>query len=381
MRATFTIGRIAGIPVGVNWSVLIIFGLIAYGLSANRFPAVAPGQPGWAYGAAGVGAALAFFGGLLAHEISHALVARRNGIEVSGITLWLFGGVAQLESEARGPGAELRIAGIGPLVSFVLAAIFAGIAAALAVTGELGLPLQVFSWLALINAALVVFNIVPAAPLDGGRLLRAALWRLRGDRDWAARVSSRVGQGFGLVLIAVGFWLLLRPGFGFGGIWLAVVGWFLFGAASAEHRGAQVPDHGGRPGRGSARGVRVRQVMTTDPTVAPAGLSVAQFIDSYLFTHRFATFPLIDQQGGPAGLVTMNRIRSVPEQRRSTTRLSDIACPPEEVPSASPDEPLRALMSRMDGCSDGHALVWQSGFLVGVVSPSDIDRAVSGTTS
>ena len=377
MRASFTIGRIAGIPVGVNWSVLIIFGLIAYGLAANRFPAVAPGQPGWAYGAAGVGAALAFFGGLLAHEISHALVARRNGIEVSGITLWLFGGVAQLESEARGPGAELRIAGVGPLVSFVLAAIFAGIAAALAATGQLGLPLRVFIWLALINAALVVFNIVPAAPLDGGRLLRAALWRLRGDRDWAARVSSRVGQGFGLVVIAVGFWLLFRPGFAFGGIWLAVVGWFLFGAASAEHRRAQTPEHAGHAGPG----LLVGQVMTANPTVAPAGLSVAQFNDSYLFTHRFATFPLIDQQGTPAGLVTMNRIKSVPEEQRGTTRLVDIACPPADVPTASPDEPLQALLSRMNGCSDGRALVWENGFLVGLVSPSDVHRAFSGTES
>lgn len=374
MRASFTIGRIAGVPVGVNWSVLIIFGLIAYGLSANRFPAVAPGQPAWAYAAAGVGSALVFFGGLLAHEVSHAIVARRNGIEVSGITLWLFGGVAQLESEARGPGAELRIAGVGPLVSFILAAIFAGIAAALGLTGQLGLPLRVFSWLALINVALAVFNIIPAAPLDGGRLLRAVLWRIRGDREWAARVSSRIGQGFGLVLVAVGLWLLFRPGFGIGGIWLAVVGWFLFGAASAEHRRAQAPEHAEY-----GSGLRVGQVMTANPTVAPAELSVAQFIDSYLFTHRFATFPLIDQQGTPAGLVTMNRIKSVPEHQRDATRLVDIACPPAGVPTASPDEPLRALLSRMDGCADGRALVWQSGYLVGVVSPSDVRRAFSGT--
>jgi Zn-dependent protease/CBS domain-containing protein len=374
VRASFPVGRIFGVPVRVNWSVLIIFALIAYLLAGIRFPAAVPFQPTWAYIVAGVGAALVFFGGLLAHEVSHAVVAKRNGIGVSAITLWLFGGVAALQGEAKSPGAELRIAGVGPLVSFLIAVCFAAVYVGLRFTAHFGLIVPVFFWLALINAALVVFNIVPAAPLDGGRLLRSVLWKIRGDRNWAARVSSRVGQVFGILLIAFGLWELFRPGFGFGGLWLAIVGWFLFSAASLEHRQAAAPEGGLVPGL--ARAIRVRQVMSQNPTVAPAELTVNLFIDNYLMSQPFSAFPLIDDAGRPGGLVTANRVKSVPPEERADTRLADIACPPEEVPTADPEAPLSALLPRMDGCADGRALVWHGGYLVGIVTPSDIRRAM-----
>ncbi|TDB97914.1 site-2 protease family protein, partial [Micromonospora fluostatini] len=197
MRASFRIGRVAGVPVGVNWSVLVIFALIAWALSASQFPQVYPGRPGWAYLLAGLSAAVVFFLGLLAHEVSHAVVAKRNGLAVEGITLWLFGGVAELRGEAKDPGAELRIAGVGPLVSLLLGLFFGGIALAVAVTGERGLLLGALSWLAGINVLLAVFNILPAAPLDGGRLLRAAVWKATGDRTKGSVVAARAGWVLG----------------------------------------------------------------------------------------------------------------------------------------------------------------------------------------
>lgn len=154
-------------PVGVNWSVLVIFLLIAWGLSANQFPRSYPDRPTWEYVLAGLSAAVVFFLGLLAHEVSHAVVAKRNGIEVEGITLWLFGGVAELRGEARDPGAELRIAGVGPLVSLIIGVFFGGIAVLLALAGVHGLWLGALAWLAGINILLAVFNALPAAPLDG----------------------------------------------------------------------------------------------------------------------------------------------------------------------------------------------------------------------
>lgn len=251
MGANFRLGRVAGVMISLNWSVLIIFVLIASGLAGGRFPASYPGYPRWAYVAGGIGAAVVFFLGLLAHEISHAVVARRNGIPVEGITLWLFGGVARLQGEAPNPGAELRIAGVGPLVSLLIGLLFGGAAMLLGLVDNTGLLFGTFVWLGGINIALAVFNVLPAAPLDGGRLLRAALWKWRGDRVWAAITSARAGRVLGAVLIVFGLWRFLGMG-EFPALWLALIGWFLFGAAAMEERQARLGSP--RPGAGGGAG-------------------------------------------------------------------------------------------------------------------------------
>jgi Zn-dependent protease len=174
VRATLRLGRIAGIRVGVHWSVLVIFVIIAVGLAEGRLPEAHPGRPPWQYWAAGILAAVVFFASLLAHEIAHAVVARHSGVEADDITLWLLGGTARLKEEAPSPGAELRIAGVGPLVSLVLGVAFAAVAGALRAAGSSGLTVEAVAWLAGINLTLAVFNALPAAPLDGGRLLRDA---------------------------------------------------------------------------------------------------------------------------------------------------------------------------------------------------------------
>lgn len=206
MRASFRLGRIAGVPVGVNWSVLVIFVLIAWALSASLFPRSYPGHSTFAYVVAGLAAAVVFFLGLLAHEVAHAVIAKRNGIEVDSITLWLFGGVSELKGEAKDPGAELRIAGIGPLVSLVIGVFFGVIAALVALAGGRGLLVGALSWLAGINVLLAIFNVLPAAPLDGGRLLHAVVWRATGDRTKASIVAARAGWGLGIILIVIGIW-------------------------------------------------------------------------------------------------------------------------------------------------------------------------------
>ncbi|HEX6969527.1 MAG TPA: site-2 protease family protein [Micromonosporaceae bacterium] len=366
MRASLPLGRIAGVPVGVNWSVLVIFVLIAFGLTATLLPNAYPGYPAWAYLLVGISAAFVFFAGLLAHEVSHAILAKRNGLEVGGITLWLFGGVAELRGEPRSPGADLRIAGVGPLVSLVIGLGFAVVAVGLALAGVEGLVVGAFSWLAGINVLLAVFNLLPAAPLDGGRVLRAALWKWRGDRTWAAIAAARAGRVFGVLLIVLGLWQFLI-GAGFGGLWLALIGWFLIGAAAAEEQQARV---------GSAlSGVRVRDVMTERPQTASPDLTVADFVDHYLFAYRHSTLPLAED-GQPVGLVTLDRVRRVPAEQRAATPLREVACQADELVTAGPDEPLSDLLPRLSECSDGRALVVSEGALVGIVSPSDISRAV-----
>jgi Zn-dependent protease/predicted transcriptional regulator len=366
VTTTLRLGRLAGVDVGINWSVLIIFGLLAWSLSASRFPTEYPGNPPWAYVVAGVAAALVFFLGLLAHEVSHAVVARRNGLQVEGITLWMFGGVARLRGEARTPGVDLRIAGVGPLVSLLLGAGLGAVAVVLAAADDTGLVFGTFVWLAGINVVLAVFNVLPAAPLDGGRLLRAALWRWRGDRNWAAIGAARAGRVLGLLLIVFGLWQFLA-GAAIGALWLALIGWFLIGAAAAEEQQARLGDALG--------GVRVADIMSTQPETAPADLTIAELIDRHVWTSRHSAFPLVEN-GRPVGLVTLNRIKSVPRDRRATTTLREVACVSDELTLASPDELVTDLLPRLNSCADGRALVVSDEQLVGVVSPSDISRAV-----
>lgn len=368
MRASFRLGWIAGIRVGVHWSVLVIFALITWGLAASRFPAVYPQYGTGAYATAAVISAIVFFASLLAHEMSHALVARRNGLGVEDITLWLFGGVARLSGEARNPGAELRIAGVGPLVSLLLGLVFLAVAEVLLASGYYGLVMAGFAWLGGINIALAVFNVIPAAPLDGGRLLRSVIWWFTGDRLKATRWASRVGQVFGWVLVAVGLLAFFTRG-DFGGLWLALIGWFLVGAATAESQQAAVRDQ--------LRGLAIRDVMTPNPVTAPASMTVQDLLNSDLIRHRYSSFPLADEDGAsPVGLVTFNQIRRVLPQARATTQLRDIACPLEQVAQARPEEPAADLLPRLSECAEGRALVLSDGELVGIVSPSDISRVL-----
>ncbi|WP_100444739.1 site-2 protease family protein [Glycomyces xiaoerkulensis] len=366
MKATLKLGNVAGVAVGLHWSVLGVVALLVTVVSAGMATAF-PGRPGAVYAAAGVLASVLFLFSLLAHEVAHAIVARRNGVEVDDITLWLLGGVARLRGESPTPGADFRIAFIGPVVSMAAAVVFGLLASLMAWVG-VGPPwLQVVAYLAGINVILAVFNLIPAAPLDGGRVLRAALWAWRGDRTGAAVWSARAGRAFGLALLAVGVLSFL---FGHGsGLWWVLLGLFIVVMAGAEERQAQV---------GSAlSGLRVRDVMTQDPDTAPGETNVEQFLQQTALLHRHSAFPLLDESGRLEGLITLNRMKGVDADHRADTRLRDVACPPDEVPRTEPDEPLADLMPRLGGCTDGRALVFSDGRLVGIVSPSDVSRAVS----
>ncbi|RVX45531.1 Zn-dependent protease [Nonomuraea polychroma] len=365
MRSSFSLGRIGGVAVGLNVSVLFIVLILVVGLAFGRFPIVFPGYSMTAYVLAGLGSAVLFMASLLAHELAHALVAKRHGIEVPQITLWLLGGVAELRSEPRTPAADLKIAVVGPVASLACAVVFGAVALLLS-----GAPLLagMFAYLAAVNVLLAVFNLIPAAPLDGGRVLRAALWARWRDRVRAAVTAARAGRVFGYALIAVGF-LQVVTGRGFDGLWLALIGLFLVNAASAEEQQAQM---------GAAlHGVRVRDVMSAKPVAAHPDETVSGLIDRLVMSRRLSTYPLVDENLMFVGLVTLNRIREVPPEARETTRLREIACPPEEVPRSTTEEPLTGLLSRMTGCADGRAVVLDpSGHLVGLLTPSDISRAI-----
>ena len=370
MNETLRLGTIRGIRIGVNWTVLVIFGLILLGLATVQFPLLFGDLPPIVSWMAGLVAALTFFASLLAHELAHALTAQRYGVRVDGITLWLFGGVARLRDEPPTAGADLWIAAVGPLTSLALGAVF-GVAALVAGLLELGIvALGVLGWLAAINVVLAVFNLVPASPLDGGRILRGILWKAHGDRHAAAVTAARAGRVFGFLLIGLGVaQVIFVPGLG--GLWLALIGWFLTNAASAEEQHAHV--------QGRLGGITVADVMTPDPIVVRPDITVASLLDDYVLRNRCSAFPIVDVHGRPAGLITLAQIKHLDPEQRVATLVSDIACQDDEVPRAHPQEPVMSLLPRMQGCTNGRAIVVEDGHLVGIVSPTDVTRMLELT--
>ncbi|MDQ2944076.1 MAG: site-2 protease family protein [Candidatus Dormibacteraeota bacterium] len=233
MDASVRVGRIAGIEVGFHWSLAIVFVLIVWSLAGQILPSVVPDQAQSAYWLVSVLAAFLFYASLLSHEMGHALVARRLGVKVDGITLWIFGGVARLRGDAGTPGMEAKIALAGPLVSLALAILFGAVTFGL--DSAAGPPLVEggFAWLAASNAMLLLFNLVPAFPLDGGRLLRAWLWQRSGDRYRATSTAARLGRICAFLMIGLGLVALFIQG-ALSGLWLIFLGWFLMSAARSE---------------------------------------------------------------------------------------------------------------------------------------------------
>jgi Zn-dependent protease/predicted transcriptional regulator len=370
VRQTFSLGRISGIRIGVNWSVLFIVALLAYGLAAGQFPAEVPRRPEAEYIVAGVVTALAYMGSLLVHELAHALVARRNGIKVEDITLWLLGGVSRLEGEFPNPGAELRVAGAGPLSSLVLGGLFLLVTWLVVAAGGRGVVVAALAWLGGINILLAVFNVIPAAPLDGGRLLRAVLWSITKDKFKAEIWSARSGQVFGWVLAVAGVYLVLVQR-DYSWLWFILLGWFLITAASAENQQAVVQSR--------LRTVTVREIMTANPVTVPASATVAQFLTDHLPWSRHSAFPVV-ADGQTVGLVTVRRINQVPSGERGRTTLRDVACPLSEIAQATPDESVADVLPRLTQCSEGRALVFDDGHLAGIVAPADINQALGRLT-
>jgi Zn-dependent protease/predicted transcriptional regulator len=373
VKETLSLGRIAGVRVGLHWSVLVIVVLVAVALARGRLPAAHPGRPAWAYWVPALLTSLVFLASLLAHELAHAVVARRNGVQVDGITLWMLGGAARLRTEAPTPGAELRIAAVGPLTSAVAGGLFTGLAVGLDALRVPGLVVEAVAWLAGINIVLAVFNALPAAPLDGGRLLRSYLWHRTGDRVRATRGASAAGRALGWLLVVGGFAAVLFAG-NLSGLWSALIGWFLVSTATAEARQAEL--------RGALRGVTVSRVMTRDPVTVPAGTTIGRFLAETPFDRfRHSAFPVLAPDGGVAGLVTVGIVNDVPPQDRSATTIGEVMRPLPDVVTAAPDDMVVDLLPRLQESRERRALVLDGGRLVGIVTQADISRVVTWLTT
>ncbi len=373
MNENVSLGRIAGMHVGFNWSLLVVAALIAWSLATSLLPSASPGQSTAAYWTAGIISAIVFLASLLAHELAHSIVAMRRGVKVEGITLWLFGGVSRFNSETNSPGTQALFTFVGPLTSLVLGAIFYVISIAAGGGAHPGLVAATLSWLGYINISLGVFNLVPAFPLDGGRLLQSLIWLRTGDRLRATRIAARIGLGFAYLLIAYGLATFVFAGSVIGGVWSVFLGWFLLGAARSEEAGGLM--------RQALSGISVRDVMSANPVQAPDDISVEEALHGYVLASRHSTFPTHDASGRLSGLLTLTALKNIAPQARATTLVKDITCPLASVSTASPDDPAANLLGVSDGCSEGRTLVVDRGELVGIISPSDISMLVRRSLS
>lgn len=289
-----------------------------------------------------------------------------------GITLWALGGVAQLSDEPPSPRAEFLIATAGPATSLGLAGAAGIVYAALDPVGSPELAIAAVGWLALINAVLAVFNLLPAYPLDGGRVLHSWLWWRSGDRVAAIRSAARIGRGFGYGLIALGV-LEFTSGY-WTGLWMVIIGWFLVSAATAESQVGGLRD--------ALADLRVADVMTPRPDLAPDWISAQQLLDDHVMRLRHSSFPVHDRDGNLTGLATLAGIKATPAGERGSTPVSALATPLDDVTVAGPDEPLIDLLSRLPASRNRRALVLaddqrpRSDRLVGIVTPTDVTRAL-----
>jgi Zn-dependent protease/predicted transcriptional regulator len=363
VQDSFTIARIAGIRIGVNWSWILVLALVVWTWATGVFPDTNPGLSDGTYVAMAISGAVLFFASLLLHELGHAFQARREGMEIEGITLWLFGGVAKFKGMFPSAGAEFRIAIAGPLVSLLLGGLFV----AIAVVAGLPEPADaVAAWLGYVNLSLLAFNLLPALPLDGGRVLRAALWYFRGDFARATHISATIGRGFGYLMIAAGVASLIFLN-DFGGVWLAFIGWFLLTAAAAEDRFLMA--------RQALGGLRVRDLMVRDPVTTKADVTLGEFMDDVVWTRRYTTYPVTDN-GHAVGLLPFRCVAEVPRSEWDRRTVRECMKRLEEVPVVAENDEVIDAAGELAENELNRALVLDGDRLVGLLSVTDVARAL-----
>jgi Zn-dependent protease len=358
-RHTIPIGRVLGIPLELDYSWFLVFVLLTWALAVGHYPAEFKGGTLGLYWVMGAVTAVMLFVSVLLHELGHSVVARRYKIPVRRITLFIFGGVSQIEAEAATAGADFRIAVAGPVVSLALAALFAVLRSVVADVSPL---LAIVRYLAYINVALALFNLIPGFPLDGGRGLRAILWGLTGDFHRATLIAASVGRGFAYVFILIGVWQVFAGNF-VGGLWIAFIGWFLESAAVSQTQ--QVIQ------RDLLAGHRVAEAMSRDLTAVPPDATLQQLVDQHVLTSGRRSF-LVQRDQAILGLLTLHHVVQIPRARWGATTAEQAMIPADRMRSARPDTELREALEEMARDGVSQLPVMMNRQAVGVLRREDI---------
>jgi Zn-dependent protease/CBS domain-containing protein len=361
MRSNIKIGKFWGIPIQLHISWFLAFAIFTFSLASGFFP-----TQGRDYSTVGIWVAsalttLLFFGSVLAHELGHVWVARRNHIPVRAVTLFIFGGVAEIRREPETPGAEFRMAIAGPLVSLALFGLFWGLSAWVDPGAFIALPLE---WLQRVNLSVAVFNMIPGFPLDGGRVLRSILWKLRGDLTSATRIAASGGQIVAFGFMGLGAFSVLQGDFS-GGIWLGFIGWFLQNAASTGYKQTAL--------KASLQGVRVADVMDRDLPQVPGLTSLRQLVDQYVLPLGKRIF-LVTDDDLPLGFLTLSHIGSIPRRKWPFVTALEAMKPWSGMQSLDSDTDVWQALRMMDELNIPMAPVVDQGRLVGVVSRDEVAR-------
>lgn len=367
MTRSFRIGRIFGIDIEIDYTWFIIFVLLAFLLSRPGGPLTRnlPDLPLLGRWLLALVTTLLFFGSVLLHELSHSLVALRNGLGITGITLFIFGGVSKMAEEPRSPAVELKMAIAGPATSFALAVVFYALAYTLGM-GPGKVAGTVFLWLAIVNGILAAFNLLPGFPLDGGRVLRAGLWHWLSNLSEATRIASAFGQGLGTLMIIFGVFLFAAGG-GINGLWLAFIGWFLIQAAQSSYQQVLV--------RQLLSDVTVGEVMTTNVDTVEADCTLEEVVHEHVMTRSHPAYPVFDN-GQLLGLLTLGDIRHVPREQRYHVTAREVVPPLSDAQTIAPDTGVWDALGKMMTSNQGRLLVLDDGHLSGIISRSDILRVM-----
>ncbi|TVR98216.1 MAG: site-2 protease family protein [Rhodospirillales bacterium] len=361
---SFSLFRVLGFEIRANVTWLFLALLITWSLAAGFFPFVYPDLAPSTYWLMALVGMFGLFFSLLFHELSHSVVARAYGLPVGGITLFLFGGVAEMEAEPKTPRVEFWMAIAGPIASVVLGVAFFVVAVTMEGVGVPEHIAGVARYLGFINFLLAVFNMVPGFPLDGGRVLRAALWHWKGDLRWATRWASLMGQGFGLLLVALGVVSFLGGNF-IGGMWWFLIGLFVRAAASAGYQQLLTQQ--------ALEGKTVRRFMTTDPVIVPPEVTIRQFVEDYLYHHDFDVFPVV-RDSRLLGCASLRQVKSVPQEEWDRTRVGDVCLDCGEANTVDVRTDAGEALNRMQRTENGRLMVLDGDRLVGMLVLKDFLR-------
>jgi Zn-dependent protease/CBS domain-containing protein len=356
-----TLFKLLGFTVRADVSWLVLAFLITWSLAVGVFPLYYKGLSQQAYWGMGVFGALGLFGSIVFHELCHSLVARKYGLPIKGITLFIFGGVAEMEDEPQNPKTEFLMAAAGPASSVLLALIFH----ALSTVTEGTWPIVVngvISYLGWINGTLAIFNLLPAFPLDGGRVLRSALWRYKGNLNWATRVASRIGSGFGFGMIFLGILSLLRGNF-IGGVWWFVIGMFLRNASQMSYQQLVL--------RKSLEGVRVARFMKRDPITVSLSTSIEELVKNYIYHYHFKMYPVVEGDH-LKGVVTITQVKQVPPEEWPARTVGEIAEECTTDNTIGPEADATKALEQMNRMGVSRLLVVDHGKLVGIITLKDM---------
>jgi Zn-dependent protease/predicted transcriptional regulator len=354
--------ELLGFEVRIDWSWIIIAILIAWSLSTGFFPFRFEGLSTRTYWLMGIIGAIGLFLSIIAHELCHSLIARMYGMPMKGITLFIFGGLAEMSDEPPSARAEFAMAGVGPLSSILIACIFYVIFTL--GKGVFPQPINgVIGYLALINAILAGFNLVPAFPLDGGRMLRAALWGWKKNLRWATRVSSNIGSIFGIFLIIMGLMNILSGNF-IGGMWWFLIGMFVQGAAKASYQQLIT--------RKALEGEPVERFMKTEPLTVPPSVSLENLVEDYIYRHHFKMFPVVDKTNKLTGCITTKQVKETPREKWPKKMVREVATPCSPENTINPKADAIKALSLMKKNGTSRLMVTEGDHLVGIIALKDL---------